>query len=175
MAIRIYAIDIRDYDHQPHGKIIQVWQVHDDEPPGPRYADYCALYGVWGAFCDEPPSHIGFFGYRKYLMAAVPPGVEPAHAPGWYQCDEFSFDRFREAYADDDGSAFLPLLATHDILVAPPYPVDDVIQDFRRSRSPRDAQALFSVVNDAGWSAISDKIYPYLFITRWEVFDRAMH
>src|SRR6516165_10016705 len=103
MTTKIWVIDHREADHQPHGKIISTWQVHDDEPPGPSYADYCALYGVWGAFTDEPPDVVGFFGYRKYLVAAVPPGVEPAHSPNWYQCDQFRFDGFREAYAEDGG------------------------------------------------------------------------
>ena len=175
MAISLWVIDYRDGDYQPHGKIIQPWIVHEDEPPGPRYADYCALYNVWGVFTDEPPEVVGFFGYRKYLVPpdmALPAGTAPAHAPGWWQCGAPAFDRFREDYAHNDGAAFLPLLATHDILVAPPFPLngDSVWSDFAKSRSPHDAAACASIVP---WST-SEQIYPYLFITRWPVFNRAM-
>jgi hypothetical protein len=177
MALRIWAIDCREHDHQEHGEIISTWQVHDDEPPSPRYADYCALYGVWGAFTDSPPNHVGFFGYRKYLVGPCmpfPDGTKPAHSNGWWECDEKGFDAFRKEYAQDDGKQFLPLLAQHDILVAPPFYVyAGIVDDFARSRSRLDAETLAEVL---GSDYTGDHVYvfPYIFIARWSVFHRAM-
>jgi hypothetical protein len=166
-------MDHREADLQPSGPTIQTWQIHNDEPPGPRYADYCALYNVWGVFTDEPPDIVGFFGYRKYLMPLVPPGVDPAHNYNWWQCREVDFDCMRDAWAGDDGRWILPLLATHDVLVAEPFRLQtSLITDFSVSRSAHDA-AMLEQTLPAHWK--SRQIYPYLFITRWPVFNRAMH
>jgi len=172
--LKIWVIDHRKDDHQPYGSIIDAWQVDDDAPPGPRYADYCALYGVWGAFTDDPPTYVGFMGYRKYLVLPdmkFPADTVPAHAPGWWKCSLGSFNVFREEYAKNDGAALLSLLAQYDVLVAPPFPLDcSIYEDFARSRSRQDAWMLQRVCTP--WDA--NQIYPYLFMTRWEVFNRAM-
>ena len=170
--MQIWVMDHREADHQPFGPTIQTWQIHDEEQPGPRYADYCALYGVWGAFTDEPPAFVGFFGYRKYLIWHNSPGIyDRAHNHNWWQCNEEDFNRLRRDYAKYGTSPFLRDLSTHDVLVAEPFYLGtSLIEDFAKSRSPHDAGVLARAM--PGWD--SQKIYPYLFITRWEVFSRAM-
>jgi hypothetical protein len=177
-SICINVIDHRPDDHQPVGEIICPWFWQPGQIPGTQYADFCALYHIWKAWDDweyDPPYDIiGFFGYRKYLVPRDPKNevwMTPAHAPNWFACREEVFDEYREGWArGHETHRLLPLLAQYDILQAPPFPVYDMIDDFRASRSEKDAELLGDAL---GWK-LETNIYPYLFITRWSVFDRAM-
>lgn len=179
--IALWVADHRDHDWQPDGEIIKVWKLDPDEPPGERYADFRALYTYW-AFCHahgEWPEIVGFFGYRKYLCPIdgdlVPEWVLPAHAPDWWWCYKEDFDDYRQWLVDWDGADIKRLLAQYDILQAPPFPLTEGIwTDFARSRSHEDAQHCKNVMSDRFEHFTDTKIYPYIFITRWSVFDRMM-
>jgi len=173
--LQIWVIDHRDGDAQLRGDIIAPYMIYGYEDPGPRYADFCALYGAWTGYLGigSPPEHIGFFGYRKYLC---PPNHNkywaPAHAPNWYQCAKKDFDEYRDFMATWDGGDIKRLLAQYDILQAAPFPLNEnIYTDFADSRSREDAASLRGALPDS-WT--SRRIYPYLFITRWSVFDRMM-
>lgn len=177
-VIEILAIDHRFEDLQPKGLIVNPFIVTSVACLGPRYADYNALYSVWrSSYLVQPPDIIGFMGYRKYFLFSG--GLQdydyahivPGHAPDWYNCPRIVFDPYRRWWADWDGAQLLPLLATHDIIVTPPFPLPvDIIADFAASRSVDDAAALYRIMPDI----LSTGITPYLFITRWSVFNRLM-
>lgn len=175
MNLKIYVIDHRHTDFQPEGPIIRSWGVEEDDLPGPRYADFCALYEVW----QKPIQSdlIGFFGYRKYLGGPVNiVGVEPAHAPNWYKMPKEAFDIYREAFQFGlPANPIKYLLAQYDILQAAPFPIEhSIFRDFAYTRSMHDASVLNEVLGRHNYTLVGRKIFPYLFITRWPVFDRMM-
>lgn len=182
MKIELYVIDHRgNDDEQIPGKIIASY-FHEEHPLGQRYADYNALYAVW---TDEyrigpPPAIVGFMGYRKYICFGQAldwedPNIRQGHAPGWYNCSRPVFDYYRGWLAKWDGAEILPMLAQHDIIVTPPFLLGDldIIEDFAFSRSNGDAIVLDDVTH-AHSLPTSNQITPYLFITRWSVFNRIM-
>ncbi len=170
-GLRLYVIDHRDHDFQPEGKIIRPWRL----APGGRYADFVTLQEVWDFGGDD---HVGFFGYRKYLWEPAwfrPGRIDPAHAPFWCQTGKKEFDSYRQWLSEYDGSDIKSLLAQYDILQAAPFPVpENILPDFRRSRSVHDGNILSNVLREHGWSRLSLRVHQYHFITRWEVFDRMM-
>lgn len=178
--IGLWVADHRKEDQQPVGSIIQPFPLGGDAL-GLEYADFRALHTVWSQDPD-PPEIIGFFTHRKYLMPPmerrrpyIP--VEPAHAYGWWQTSRIGFDRYRQWWSEWDGAELLPLLAQYDILQAPPFPLadGDIIQDFMHSRSEHDAGALLNIARRHGFGSVPRyRIYSYIFITRWSVFDRMM-
>lgn len=188
MSILINVIDHRPSDHQPVGEIIRPWLIRDGQMPNGRYADFCALYHTWIAWMDsnEDPPHdiIGFFGYRKYLadpefMGFYPwKSLEPAHAPDWWSLSEYEFNEARHSLVHWSGDFIKTWLAQYDILQGAPFPMTEgrsMMRDFQDSRSRKDARRLYAEVELAGWEHLdSNYIYPYLFITRWPVFDRMM-
>lgn len=163
-------------DRQPIGPVIMPFIAEPDDSPGQAYADFRALYNTWQ---QGEGDIVGFFGYRKYiyfdkLFAGI---TYEGHSERWLDCDEESFYAYREELAKWDGAEILPLLATHDIIVTPPFDVSrngGIMADFAGSRSPKDASALTKALGNRGVYTISNKIYPYIFITRWSVFDRFM-
>ena len=182
-TLMINVIDHRERDLQAGGEIIGVHPITEHSRPGPEYADFCALYETWymGNQSGFMPDIVGFFGYRKYLAPVTGDEeyVTQAHAPGWYQCTAFDFDGYRDYLADWDGDKIKEILAQRDILQAPPFPLTNgksMMRDFQDSRSTTDAWVLDTAVRyGAKWKICdSTKIYPYLFITRWSVFDRMM-
>jgi hypothetical protein len=180
MNIHLWVIDHRGSYAQVKGKVIIPWRVFPDDIPGPRYADFTALYEVWrqAQLFKRPIDIVGFMGYRKYFIfpeaeidVLQDTEITPAHNKGWYQCPLVTFDYYRRWLANWDGAGILPLLATHDIITAPPYQLNESVwDDFATSRSSLDAHVLHYLYPDGG----SRKITPYLFITRWSVFDRMM-
>ncbi len=181
MNINIWVIDHRfGLDRQDAGKIITIWPITDEDSLGPRYADFNALHEVWQYEVENlnPPSIVGFFGYRKYLWSRMwhhIPSVVHSYAPEWYQADPLQFDAYRQFLSEWDGDALKPLLAQHDILQAPPFPLNvNMITDLALTRSEHDADVLRDTMRKHGWYGNSGRIYPYLFITRWAVFDRMM-
>lgn len=181
--LQIIVIDHRGYDYPPLSNLLSVWEVRPGDPPGDSYADFTALYGAWTKIL-EPPLFIGFFGYRKYLLPhdvggkydRVRTWAEPInYNPGWWQCKEDAFNDFREWLAESNGADYLRLLGQYDILKAPPYRLTkgDIVSDFAYSRSMADAVHLGNAMYKMGWRP-TKQIHPYLFITRWEVFDRFM-
>lgn len=177
-SLQICVIDHRDHDYQPVGRIIRPWLWVPGLDPGTEYADFCALYEIWKR-PGPPPDIIGFFGYRKYLMPSDNRGIDgirPAHAPNWYECDRELFDNYRDYLSGHDGSDIKTLLAQYDILQAAPFPLRvSICEDFATSRSKRDEKLLWDTAC-AHFAKVHTvhKIYPYLFITRWSVFDRMM-
>lgn len=148
----------------------------DKELP-PCYADFRVLDAKWRYHTGPPPAFIGFFGYRKYLGVPGLPIVnpEPAHALGWFNLTKENFNYYRDQWAKYDGAPLLPLLATYDIITAPPFPLGiNLITDFAQSRSDHDADMLRDTLRDYGWVSSSMHINAYIFITRWEVFNRFM-
>jgi len=177
--IEICVIDHRDHDHQPAGSIIDTWYWKPGMPPGTEYADYCALWERWEHHNRYPPEDTpeinGFFGYRKYIVFDPIEGAERAHAPNWWQCSEEAFDGYRDWLAGWDGAEIKRLLAIYDILQAAPFPLTcGILNDFAVSRSRNDATTIGQAFLRAGISVRRHQIYPYLFITRWSVFDRMM-
>lgn len=174
----------RKGSRQSAGKVIQNYLVYPADLPGPRYADYCALYRIWTFYRSNgnEPEMIGFFGYRKYLLAGSnsldweDPNIAPAHAPNWYKCSPKIFDFHREQLSRSDGADIKALLTQHDILQATPFPLNESIcEDFARSRSEHDEKRFWNVVADRFTRLHTvRRIHPYLFITRWAVFDRMM-
>ena len=172
-------LEILVIDHQGRGgakqlpgPIIQNYVVYPDDELGARYADYCALYRTWRTYCanGNEPEMLGFFGYRKYLCDDPSSIGLPAHAPNFWQTTLDCFNYYRRRLAESDGTDIKALLAQYDVLQGASFEVDDIIKDFATSRSQFDAEPLG---NATGWQHAT-KIYPYLFITRWSVFDRMM-
>ena len=163
-------------DRQPIGSIIAPFVCELDDPPGQDYADFRALYNVW---LRGDGDIVGFMGCRKYiyfdhLFAGL---IRQGHSDNWLDCDKESFYAYREELAKWDGAQILPLMATHDMIVTPPFDVSrngDIMMDFAVSRSHKDAHALTQVLRSRGVYTVSKKVYPYIFITRWSVFDRFM-
>lgn len=177
MNIELWVIDHRDgSDYQQPGAIINVWPVLPADEPGERYADFCALHGLWESVgvTDDPPDIVGFFGYRKYLVFDAIDGATPAHAPNWWNCSREQFDQYRRWLTKWDGAEIKRLLAQHDVLQAAPFPVPSLLADFTISRSAHDADALCKVLGRHNISTMAQRIYQYHFITRWSVFDRMM-
>jgi len=176
----INVIDHRDGDQQPRGEIIQPYMVYGYEEPGRKYADFCALFNNWIGWSQhgDPPEIIGFFGYRKYMVFDPIKGATSAHAPNWWQCNRNAFDEYRVWLALWDGGEIKRLLAQYDILQAQHYPLGpkmSICEDFAVSRSKHDEELLYNAAC-AYFAKVHTvhKIYPYLFITRWSVFDRMM-
>ena len=175
LAYSDITVDHREDDYQCPGKIIAPL-LHYEQPLGPRYADFNALYSIWrDKYRIGPPADIvGFMGYRKYFMFPnnVLVHTAPDHAPGWYKCSRVVFNYYRHWWAEWDGAEILPILAQHDIIVTPPFPLPvDIFTDFAASRSVHDAEMLHKALP----GVLSKQITPYLFITRWSVFDRMMN
>ena len=133
------------------------------------------LYQAWRLGFD---GIVGFMGVRKYpLFPGFEVKTEPSHAPDWRDASPQHFDVYRNALTKWDGASLLPLLATHDMIVTVPYDCSrngDILMDFATSRSHKDALALRKALMHRGVYPISKKIYPYIFVTRWSVFDRFM-
>lgn len=160
---------------QPEGPVISAWICGPDEDPGQAYADFRVLYQTWRLGFD---GIVGFMGVRKY---PVFPGFEvksePSHIPKWLNASPQHFDVYRGALAKWDGASLLPLLAMHDMIVTPPFDCHangGIMMDFAASRSHNDAFELERVLHRRGIYTVSNKIYPYIFVTRWSVFDRFM-
>lgn len=175
MNIELWVIDHRDHDWQPAGDIIRHCHINGNN----KYADFQALQRIW-AVPPYTPGIVGFFGYRKYLLPVDSNEnvgwIKPDHAPGWYFCDKPHFDVYRYWLSKYDGKDIIKTLAMCDILIAPPFPLTrsrDIISDFAESRSMKDAITLSNAMRKMNWRP-TKVIYPYLFISRWEVFDRFM-
>ena len=166
----------RTGDRQPAGPVIVPFVCEADDLPGQAYADFRALYYMWryGARYN----FIGFMGVRKYILfSPFIVNANPSHLANWWDATKQDFDGYRAALAKWDGASILPLLATHDMIVTPPFDVSyngDVLMDFATSRSHHDAFALRRALAHRGVETFSRRIYPYIFVTRWSVFDRFM-
>jgi len=171
----------REGARQPVGPVIRPWVCQVNEPPGQAYADFRALYNTWQHGGDD---FVGFMGYRKYILF---PGfewvyTEPSHVPTWRNASRQHFDNYRAALSEWDGASILPLLATHDIIVTPPFQLpklpgesqSTLMDDFAASRSSHDARVLAAALRARNVSPASCQIYPYIFVTRWSVFNRFM-
>lgn len=165
---------------QPAGEIVGTYVqglANCTSEMGPAYADFNALEWVWSTAQPDPRyERIGFFGRRKYIL--FQPAYDYDRTPwgplGWYDASRQHFDEYRNWLANWNGAELKPLLAKHDILVTPPWKVEDVILDFADSRSRTDAASLDHALYKAKINTFSTNIYPYIFITRWSVFNRFM-
>lgn len=182
--IEIWVMDHRDADNQVEGSIIHLRKL---VPPidARGYADFRAHMGVWADHCvsNDPPDIVGFFGYRKYLwtpewfdIAVGGPGSSNRHAPEWLAASPQVFDKYREFLTTWDGAGIEKELVLCDILQASPYYLEqNTIDDFSNSGSANDSAALLEVMMKYGlYEGAPHKIYPYILITRWSVFDRMM-
>ena len=186
--LEIWVHDHRDHDHQPTGPIIRVWPNSPDDPPGTDYAGWRAHYGAWHKYRDagNPPDMIGFFAYRYYLWDSswfplsphgdnIPP---PGAAPSWCKVLKQDFDVYRTFLSTWDGTAIKEQLARCDILQSAPITVGHggIINDFMKHCGSRgDGQALEEVTKKHGfYEFASDKIYHWILITHWPIFDRMM-
>lgn len=172
--IEIFVCDHveREGTRQPFGAVVCPWTCRPEDDPGPTYADFRALYNVWR---QGKGDIIGFMGYRKYIwFEDFHVSVAPNRTEGWWNVTPGCFNEYRDALSHWHGASLLPQLATHDIIVTPPFRVDSIIDDFGRSRSRQDASTLRAALADRGIDMASDRIYPYIFVTRWSVFDRFM-
>ena len=166
----------REGVRQRPGPVVRPWVCEANEPPGQAYADFRALYNTWQHGGDD---FVGFMGYRKYILF---PGfewvyTEPSHVPTWRNASRQHFDNYRAALSEWDGASILPLLATHDIIVTPPFQLpklpgesqSTLMDDFAASRSSHDARVLAAALRARNVSPASCQIYPYIFVTRWSV------
>jgi hypothetical protein len=186
--LEIWVHDHRDGDHQAPGPIIQTWPNSPDDPPGEDYAGWRAHYGAWHKYLEDgnPPELIGFFAYRYYLwdpswFPLQPHGdnVPPSGAaPGWRKVPRKEFDIYRFFLSTWDGAAIKEQLAHCDILQSAPITVGNgnIITDFERNCGcAHDGHALAVTVQKYGWDKFAgDKIYHWILITHWPIFDRMM-
>lgn len=185
--LEIWVHDHRDYDHQEPGPVIRCWPNSPSDPPGEDYAGWRAHYGAWrnNLEAGDAPDMIGFFAYRYYLwdpswFPLSPRRVED-NAPNWFGVSRNEFDAYRSFWSRWDGAAIKQQLEHCDILQSAPYYLSpanygpDVISDFGASRSANDTQALLEVTKKHGFYEFnSNKIYHWLLITHWPIFDRMM-
>ena len=178
MSDKIIVCDHKEnaVPRQPPGDIVGTFiagGIGEPELP-PIYADFAALDWCWRKLSHE---RIGFFGRRKYILFQEGP-VEYKRTDwgplGWYDATYREFDEYRNWLANWDGQQMKEELAQTDIIVTPPWRVDDLMNDFGRSRSMADAGVLGRTLYDHGVNTTSTRIYPYIFATRWSVFDRFM-
>ena len=186
--LEIWVHDYRDGDHQKFGQIISPWVSSPHDPPGEDYAGWRAHYGAWYKYrepSDPPPDLIGFFAYRYYLWdptwVPLSPHRVKDNAPNWLGVSQSVFDDYRSFWSTWDGEAIKQQLMHCDILQSAPYYLSsadygsDVISDFGASRSANDTQALLEVTTKYGFAEFNhNKIYHYIFITHWPIFDRMM-
>jgi hypothetical protein len=146
------------------------------EELGKPYADFNALAHVWKG--PEEIERVGFFGRRKYIMFPEAP-VNFTRTPwgpiGWCDASAAEFHKYRVWLSKWDGAGIKPLLARNDMIVTPPWELDrPIMQDFAETRSQQDAHALTHALRERGVDTFSKHIHPYIFITRWSVFNRFM-
>lgn len=156
------------------GTYVQGFALHE---MGPTYADFNALEYTWVS--GQKYERIGFFGRRKYLLyegSDVPKAPTPWGPEGWFDATAPAFDRYRNWLAEWDGAEMRQELAMFDVVVTPPWRLGEteLMRDFATSRSVHDAAVLNHALRARGVDTFSQKIYPYIFITRWSVFDRFM-
>ena len=183
--LEIWVHDYRDGDHQKFGQIISPWVSSPHDPPGEDYAGWRAHYGAWYKYrepSDPPPDLIGFFAYRYYLWDPswflLPPHLVSGHPPNWHRVPKNVFDAYRSFLSTWDGAEIKEQLMHVDILQSAPYTVGHggVIKDFvKHCGSQNDGKALEEVTQKYGFDKFSgDRLYHYIFITRWPIFDRMM-
>ena len=189
-TLEIWVHDHRDHDHQAPGSIICPWLENAQDWPGESYAGWRAHYGAWQYYriAGNAPGMIGFFAYRYYLWD---PSWFPISnlqnnkngAPKWLLTSKAEFDSYRSFLSTWDGDAIKDQLAGGDIdiLQSAPYTLDpgnygqDIISDFGASGSANDTQALIEVTKKYGFYEFAgNKIYHWILITRWPIFDRMM-
>ena len=186
--LKIWVHDYRDGDHQKFGQIISPWVSLPHDPPGEDYAGWRAHYGAWIKYrkSGNPPDMIGFFAYRYYLwdpswFPLSPGSAGVTGAPNWLRVSWPVFNSYREFLATWDGAAIKEQLASCDILQSAPYHLGggdhgrDLLSDFGASRSANDTQALLEVTKKHGFAEFNrNKIYHWILITHWPIFDRLM-
>ena len=186
--LEIWVHDHRDHDHQTPGPIIRVCTNLPSDPPGEDYAGWRAHYTAWYKYRDviNPPDMIGFFAYRYYLwdpswFPLSPQGINAevnAYAPNWLRVPKDAFDNYRTFLATWDGDKIKDQLAHCDILQSAPAIVGHggVIKDFvRHCGSPNDGRALEEITQKYGFVEFDgDKLYHWILITHWPIFDRMM-
>jgi hypothetical protein len=185
--LEIWVHDHRDHDHQTRGPVIRVWPNSPNDYPGQDYAGWRAHYGTWlnyRAF-GNPPDMIGFFAYRYYLWdpSWFPLSTRRVkdNAPNWLGTSRGEFEAYRSFWSTWDGAEIKQQLEHCDILQSAPCYLSaadygaDVISDFGASGSANDTAALLDVVQKHGFYRFNgNRIYHWLFITHWPVFNRMM-
>lgn len=185
--LEIWVHDHRVSDHQATGPIIRVCTNLPTDPPGENYAGWRAHYTAWYKYRAQvdPPDMIGFFAYRYYLwdpswfeMAVGGPGCVSEHAVNWRAVGPSEFEKYRSFLSTWDGAAIKEQLAHCDILQSAPYsfnPSENVANDFSHCGSTNDFNAFMEVIQKHGFYEFrGNKLYQFLFITHWSIFDRIM-
>ncbi len=186
--LEIWVHDYRDTDHQTPGPIIRVCTNLPTDPPGEDYAGWRAHYTAWYKYRDlaNPPDMIGFFAYRYYLWDSSwfplsPGSAGVSHAHNWARVSWPIFDSYRSFLSTWDGAAIKQQLEHCDILQSAPYHITggdagrDILSDFRASGSANDTQALLEVTKKYGFADFNhNKLYHWILITHWPIFDQMM-
>src|SRR5208282_3421153 len=185
--LEIWVHDHRDHDHQKSGPVIRVCTSLPTDPPGEDYAGWRAHYAVWHKYREtaQPPDMIGFFAYRYYLWDPswfpLSPHRVKDNAPDWLGVPSAAFDAYRTFWSTWDGAEIKRQLEHCDILQSAPCYLSvadygaDIISDFGASGSANDTQALLEVTKKHGFYEFnSNRIYHWLLITHWPIFDRMM-
>ena len=187
--LEIWVHDYRDHDHQKPGPIIRVCTNLSTDPPGEDYAGWRAHYGAWYKYrepSDPPPDLIGFFAYRYYLwdpswFPLSPQGVNgevDKYAKNWLRVSKPDFDTYRTFLSTWDGDKIKEQLAHVDILQSAPATIGHggIIKDFvKHCGSSNDGKVLEEITHKYGFDAFAgDKLYHWIFITHWSIFDRMM-
>lgn len=186
--LEIWVHDHRTNDYQPSGPIIQIWPNSPGDLPGESYAGWRAHYGAWIKYrkSGNPPDMIGFFAYRYYLwdpswfplpVQGVDQHIDRATDGKWCRTPGDAFERYRIFLSTWDGAAIKDQLSRCDLLQAAPYNIAlNTVDDFiRHCGSQNDGQAMDDVMKKYGfYQCAPKKIYQFLFITHWPIFDRMM-
>ncbi len=185
--LEIWVHDHRDGDHQTPGPIIRPCINLPTDPPGENYAGWRSHYTAWYKYRDavNPPDMIGFFAYRYYLweqswfnMGVGGPRSVSEHALAWRAVGPAAFETYRSFLSTWDGAAIKEQLAQCDLLQAAPYSLDpreNIAHDFSHCGSKNDFDAFMEVIQKHGFYEFRDhKLYQFLFITHWPLFDRLM-
>lgn len=187
--LEIWVHDHRsgNIDRQPPGRIIHVWPNTSDDLPNEDYAGWRAHYGIWHNYLDtgSAPDLIGFFAYRYYLwmpswISLNVGGLGSIHdrAQNWRAISSPEFENYRSFLSTWDGSRIKQELTQCDILQGAPYslpPEQNIIHDFVHSGSKNDTDALIEITQKYGFYEFNhNKIYQFMFIARWSIFNRMM-
>lgn len=145
-------------DGFPGGGIVTSFIMGEDDIHGdnisrlPHYGEIRAMYYVWKNMPDL--DLVGFQGRRKLFdFRGDPSPGTPYGPPSWSVVQLPYFDKYQQWLRTWDGAGIEEIMATHDIIITEPFDVSynvDMTEDFYRSASRRDWDAMMKVMSKYG-------------------------